>query len=184
MSGVEDKNILDLFCEEFCSIVEKFTDYIIVSGFVVISSGRTRATEDIDMIIKKMDIETFFKLHDELINNNFVCIQSDSKNEIYDYLKNNYAVRYTRKDEPLPEMEIKFCKDKLDEYQFETRTKLSLTGLDIWFSNVNMNIAFKEHLLKSEKDLKDAEHLRKIYPELVNEKEINKIIKMIDVFRK
>jgi hypothetical protein len=184
MAGVEDKNILDLFCEEFCSIVEKFTDYIIVSGFVVISSGRTRATEDIDMIIKEIDIQTFFKMHDNLIQNGFVCVQSDLKEEIFDYFKSNSSVRYTRRDEPLPEMEIKFCKDKLDDYQFETRTKLSLTGLNLWFSSINMNIAFKEYLLKSEKDLKDAEHLRKVYPELVNKEEIKKIIKMIDVYRK
>lgn len=40
-----------------------------------------------------------------------------------------------------------------------------------------MNIAFKEELLKSDKDLKDAEHLRKIYPSMVNGTEINEIKK-------
>jgi hypothetical protein len=45
------RNILDEFAIDFSKIVEKYTEYIIVSGFVAISSGRTRATEDIDMII-------------------------------------------------------------------------------------------------------------------------------------
>ena len=76
-------------------------------------------------------------------------------------------------------MEIKFVKDKLDEFQIQTRIKLPLTGLDVWFSSINMNIAFKEEYLKSEKDLKDAIHLRKVYPELVNEHEINNIKKLI-----
>ncbi len=49
--GIADKNILDKFCEDFCRIVEKHAKYIVVSGFVAISSGRVRATEDIDLIL-------------------------------------------------------------------------------------------------------------------------------------
>lgn len=52
-------------------------------------------------------------------------------------------------------------------------------GLNIWFSSIDMNIAFKEELLKPEKDLKDAEHLRKIYAEQANEENIKYIKKMI-----
>ncbi|MFH1053463.1 MAG: hypothetical protein V1740_03535 [Candidatus Woesearchaeota archaeon] len=179
MRGVDDKNILDEFCIRFCNIVEKHCKYIIVSGFVAISSGRARATEDIDMIIEKMKFDKFENLHKCLIKDGFVCMQSDSSKVIFDYLDDNVPVRYTLQDEPLPEMEIKFAKDDLDNSQLKTRIKLPLTGLDIWFSSINMNIAFKEELLKSEKDLKDAEHLRKIYPEMVNDVEINNIKEMI-----
>lgn len=56
MRGIDKKNILDQFVIDFCKVVEKHCKYIIVSGFVVISSGRTRATEDIDMIIERTDI--------------------------------------------------------------------------------------------------------------------------------
>jgi len=183
MREVKDKNILDKFCIKFCKIIDKYCKYIIVFGFVVISSGRSRATEDIDMIIEKINFEKFKELHEELVKEGFVCMQSDSSKKIYDYLKDNIAVRYTLENQPLPEMEVKFAKDELDLYQLKTRTKLDLTGLDIWFSSVNMNIAFKEELLKSDKDLKDAEHLRKVYPELVNEEEIKQIKKMIKKLR-
>jgi hypothetical protein len=183
MRGVEDRNILDKFCEQFCKIVEKHTKYIIVSGFVAISSGRTRATEDIDMIIKELDITSFTKLHKELVKEGFVCVQSDSAETTFEYLKEKSPVRYTWKNEPLPEMEIKFAKDLLDEYQIKNKVKLPLTGLDIWFSSINVNIAFKEELLKSDKDMKDAEHLRKVYPELVNEGEIEKVKELIKRFR-
>ena len=174
------RNLLDKFCIDFCKVIEKHTSYIIVSGFVAISSGRTRATEDIDMIIPKMDFDKFERLHKDLTKNGFVRMQSDNPKEIFDlYLKDNLSVRYTYKDKPLPEMEIKFAKDALDEYQLRTRTKLKLTGLDVWFSSINMNIAFKEEYLKSEKDLEDARHLRIIYNDMVDESEINEIKKMI-----
>lgn len=180
MERESEKSLLDKFCIGFCKVVEKHVNYIIVSGFVVISSGRARATEDIDMIISELSEENFTKLHEDLIRNGFVCMQSEDPKEIYrSYLKENLSVRYTYKDKALPEMELKLAKDKLDEYQLETKTKLELTGLDIWFSSVNMNIAFKEGYLKSPKDMEDAQHLRLVYPELVDEKEITKIKKMI-----
>ena len=55
---VSDRNILDEVCTKFCKILERHCKYIVVSGFVAISSGRTRGTEDIDETeisrIKKM----------------------------------------------------------------------------------------------------------------------------------
>ena len=70
---------------------------------------------------------------------------------------------------------LKMAKDELDDYQIQTRKKLPLTGLDLYFSSIEMNIAFKEELLKSEKDMDDAKHLRIIYSDVLDEKEITKI---------
>ena len=154
MRGIGDRNILDDFCIKFSSIVEKHCKYIVVSGFVAISSGRSRATEDIDMIIERLNMINFGKMHQDLIANGFVCIQSEKPREIYDYLKNNVAVRYTLKNSPLPDMEVKFAKDELDMLQIQSRTK-------------------------SDKDIKDAEHLRKIYPELIDEPEIREYKRII-----
>ena len=177
---IDDRNILDKFCIDFCKIIEKYTKYIIVSGFVAIASGRVRGTEDIAMIIDKISKEKFSKLHEELIKSGFLCMQSDDPEEIYDlYLKDNISIRYTPKNRLVPQMKIKFTKDALDEYQLERRIKLHLTGLDVWFSSINMNIVFKEEYLKSDKDMEDARHLRIIYEDKVDEKEIEKIKKMI-----
>ena len=180
---VKDRNILDKFCEEFCAIVERHCKYIVVSGFLAIASGRTRGTEDIDMVIERLNFDKFELLFRDLTKNCFVCMQSSSAEEVYDYLKDNTSVRFTWKDKELPEMEVKFAKDILDEYQLKNRVKLELTGLDIWFSNVNVNIAFKEELLKSSKDLEDARHLRIVYAEQVDEKEIQSVKQLIQRFR-
>src|SRR3989344_7435336 len=118
--SIGDKNILDIFAEDFCSIIEKYTPYFICSGFVSIAHGRTRATEDIDMIIDKMSKEKFIALHEDLTKHNFVCMQSDNPESIYgDYLTKGDSVRYVMKSKGLfpPEMEIKFIKDSLDEEQ-------------------------------------------------------------------
>lgn len=173
---VSDKTILDEFAEEFVKVVEKHCRYIIVSGFVAIAHGRSRGTEDIDMIIERISKEKFAKLHNDLIKNNFECMQSKNPELIYtSYLLNNTSIRYTRKGEFLPEMEIKLAKDSIDEYQLLTRVKLPFTGLNVYFSSIEMNIAFKEEYLKSDKDLEDAKHLRIVYKDKINENEIEKI---------
>ncbi len=176
---IKDRNILDVFCTEFCAVVERHCRYIIVSGFLAIASGRTRGTEDIDMIIEKISAEQFQHLFEDLGNNGFACMQSSQASTAYEYLADNTSIRFTRKNKFLPEMEVKFAKDILDAYQLKHRVKLELTGLDVWFSNVNINIAFKEELLKSPKDLEDARHLRIAYGEMVSEQEINEVKQLI-----
>ncbi len=163
---IGDRSILDKFCEDFCHIVEKHCRYIIVSGFLAIASGRTRGTEDIDMIIEKIHLEKFVLLFNELKQQGFVCMQSAKPSEAYGYPADNTSIRFTREGEHLPEMRVKFVKDELDLFQLQHRVKLSLTGLDVWFGNINFNIAFKEEYLKSPKDLEDARHLRIVYAEM------------------
>ena len=181
--AIADRNILDRFCEEFCAITQKYVKYIVVSGFVAIASGRTRGTEDIDKIVEKMNSELFVTFFADLEKHGFECMQTSDITEAYSYLTDKLSLRFTKKNHPLPEMEVKFSKDLLDEYQLEHRTKLSLTGLDVWFSNINVNIAFKEELLKSTKDLEDSKHLRVVYKELVNEVEITNVKKLIKRLR-
>ncbi len=176
---ITDRNVLNEFCKRFTQIVEQYCRYIIVSGFVAIASGRTRGTEDIDLIMERVSRDMFGKLFAALKKEGFACMQSDDADEVYDYLTENLSVRFTEKEKPLPEMEVKFAKDELDEYQLRTRIKLPLTNLDVWFSDINVNIAFKEELLKSPKDLEDAWHLRIVFSEMVDEEKIKKVKELI-----
>lgn len=179
---VEDRTILDKFTEDFCAIMEKYAKYIVCSGFVAIAHGRTRGTEDIDMIIEKISEEKFLELHKDLVKNGFRCIQSDNPKKLYDkYLQDGISIRYVLKSENFapPEMEVKFAKDKLDEQQIKDRQKLPLTGLNIYFSSIESNIAFKEEYLKSEKDMEDAKYLRIVYKGKFDEAKVNKIKKEI-----
>ncbi|PIN77017.1 hypothetical protein COV15_03430 [Candidatus Woesearchaeota archaeon CG10_big_fil_rev_8_21_14_0_10_34_12] len=181
---VEDKTILDKFLEDFVNVVEKHCKYIVVSGFVAIAHGRSRGTEDIDMIIEKLEKKQFILLHNDLIKARFECIQSENPEIIYeDYLIKNTSVRYIRKGEFLPEMELKFTKDELDDLQIKERIKLPFTGLDVWFSSIEMNIAFKEEYLKSDKDIEDAKHLRIIYGKEIDENKIKRIKDKINKLR-
>jgi hypothetical protein len=110
-------------------------------------------------------------------------MQSGDASVIYEYLADKTNVRYTYMDKPVPEMELKFAKDALDDYQLSTRKKIALTGLDVYFSSIEMNIAFKEEYLKSDKDMEDARHLRLVFSDEINEEEIRRIKSMIRELR-
>ncbi len=181
---ISNRSILDKICEHFCSILDKYCKYVVVSGFVAISSGRTRGTEDIDIIIEKLSKDKFIKLHKGLIKEGFVCMQSDSAEEVFDkYLNDKTSVRYTYRDKFLPEMELMFAKDELDEMQIKSRQKLPITGLNVWFSEINSNVAFKELYLGSDKDLEDAKHLRLVFKDIIDENKINRMKDLIKHYR-
>jgi len=183
--SVSDKTLLDEFVEDFTKTLEKHCKYVIVSGFVAIAHGRSRGTEDIDVIIERISREKFSSLFRDLIKGGFECVQPGKAEEIYEqYLMDNNSIRFVKKGKFVPEMELKLAKDALDEYQIKTRTKLPLTGLDVYFASIEGNIAFKEEFLKSDKDLEDAKHLRIIYSEKLDDDEIQKIKDMIRRYRR
>ncbi|MFH1054956.1 MAG: hypothetical protein V1744_02550 [Candidatus Altiarchaeota archaeon] len=180
MRAVSDRNLLDVFVEDFSKILERHCRYIIVSGYVAISHGRSRGTEDVDVIIERITLRKFMQLHKDLLKSGLECIQPGTPTELYNhYLLEKTSIRYVKKGTLVPDMELKLARDKLDEYQLRHRVKLPLTETDVYFSTPETNIAFKEEYLKTDKDLEDAKHLRIIYESKLDEKEIDKIKKMI-----
>lgn len=178
---ISDRNVLDKFVIDFTKILQKYSRYAIVSGFLAISNGRVRGTEDIDLIVEEMTKEAFEKFFKDIYKHKFVCIQGDDCELIWElYLKSKDTIRFVRIGTMIPDMEFKFPKNEADRVALITRKKLPLTGLPVYFGSVESTIAFKEHLLKSPKDIDDANHLRKIYSKEINEKEINRIKRLID----
>lgn len=58
---------LDNLAIRFTSVLTRFrTKHVLVSGYVSILFGRTRASEDIDLIVEKMTFAGFRRLWEEL----------------------------------------------------------------------------------------------------------------------
>ncbi len=178
---ISDRNLLDKFVIEFTYILEKYTKYVIVSGFIAISNGRVRGTEDIDIIIDQIPFSLFSKLLKEIYAFNFDCIHSDEAIEIYNqYLIKKDSIRFVYKGTIVPNIELKFVKTEVDKYTLLKRTKLPLTGLEVYFASIESTIAYKEHFLSSDKDYEDSYHLRRLYKDSLNLNKIEKIKLMID----
>lgn len=173
---------LDLFVKDFLEVLKKYSDYLIVSGFVSISTGRTRATENVNILIPVLEKKKFEKLFSELKEKGFWCYQGDNLEEVYSYVKEKNNIRFARKEEMFPNMEVIFIDEsrKAKYYEFTHPQKIKVKNFEFKIPQLEFEILYKEIILAGKKDIEDAKHLRNLFSDILDEdkfKECKKIIK-------
>jgi hypothetical protein len=152
-------NSLDRFAVDFTSALDKVgIKYVLVSGYVAILFGRNRSSEDIDIIVEKINLERFETLWNVLIKEFECIITDDVKDAFGNYLSANHAIRFSRKNEFIPNIELKFPKVELDYWTLEHRKKIIVNGKILYISPIELQISFKL-FLGSKKDIEDASYL-------------------------
>ena len=101
---------LDELVVRFTKIIQKYADYVIISGYISILLGRSRATEDVDLFIKKIPFEKFLKLYGDLKQNGFWCLNAEKPEEVFSFLKDGLAVRFALLNKSIPNFEVKVPK--------------------------------------------------------------------------
>jgi predicted nucleotidyltransferase len=179
-----DRNLssLDELVLKFIRIIEKHSDYVIISGYVSILLGRSRATEDVDLFIENISFEKFVDLYEELKKNGFWCLNAEKAEEIYSFLKDGMAVRFSVENKPIPNFEVKFPKREIDKETFNDSVLVSLSKAKakLKISSLERQIAFKRYYLKSEKDLEDAMHAEELFKDKIDYAKINKFKNIIN----
>lgn len=168
-------NNLDIFVLDFVKILEKYARYVIVNGYVSILFGRSRATEDIDILVERKDLTSFFKTLDKksywLINT-----EADEVNEmLYES-----AVRVAKKGSVIPNFEIKFAKTRIDELALNNRVKLCFGKRKLYISPIDLQIVYKL-FLGSEKDIEDARHIFNLFVDYLDLNRIHSLAKDLKV---
>jgi len=184
----KELNNLDNFVLEFTTLLE---DYVIVSGYVSILLGRSRATEDIDLLIPKMSYNEFEKLWMQFEKNGFECMNTSKIQGAFKML-NEHAIRFFKKGRPIPNIEFKIIKTDLDKYSFEKKIKVTIKNKSFLISPLELQIAYKLFLategtdkdLKVDKDIEDARHLYKLFKEKINKDEFLVFINKLNVKKK
>ena len=171
---------LDKFVFKFIKIIEKHVDYVIISGYISIVLGRARATEDVDIFIKKMPYEKFNGMYQELKKKGFWCINGEREKEIFSYLNDGLAVRFARNGSSVPNFEVKFPKRSADEEAFEDFILLKMPNGKIKISSLERQIAFKRYYLSAEKDIEDALHIEEAFKGKIDHKKVNKLKEHIE----
>lgn len=184
----KELNDLDKFTIDFVSILNDLNiNNVLVSGYVSILFGRNRASEDIDLIIDKIDKEKFLELWDKL--KEFECINSTNASDAYDnYLMKDNAIRFSKKGKFIPNMEVKFYKGDLDLWTLENRKKVVLNNHELFISPLELQIPFKLLLGKgeNEKDIEDAKFLYELFKDKLDMEllqEFNRKLKIEVLFK-
>lgn len=175
-----DLTQLDIFVKDFVAILSKYTDYLVVSGYVSISSGRTRGTEDIDILIPIISKSVFMKLFSDLINRGYWCYQGDTP-DVYQYLNNLNSIRFAIKDELFPNIElVPFDHTKpMQEFEFSHPQKIRIKDFVFKIPPLEFEILYKEIVLAGDKDKADAKHLRTFFSEILRKERFNEYRKVI-----
>lgn len=171
---------LDIFVIDFINVLKKYVDYVVVSGYVSILFGRSRGTEDIDILIKKIDIDTFTKLHQELIEKKYWFLNAESSKELYEMLDDRLAIRVALKDAVIPNIEIKFVKSELDMVSLNEHNVVKIGRQSINISPIELQIAFKLYL-GSDKDIEDAVYLYDIFLEHLDKAKLKQYMNVLEV---
>ena len=156
-------NELDKFVIRFIKILEKYTNYVIVSGYVSILFGRSRTTEDVDIFIEELSKEKFNSFYVDLKKHGYWCLNAENTDEVYSYLEDGFSVRFALENKTIPNFEVKFAKDiskksaLMDPLTVETKLG------SVKISSLERQIAYKKYYLNSEKDLEDAAHIEKLF---------------------
>lgn len=175
---------LDKLVLEFVGILEKHVEYVIISGYVSILLGRSRATEDVDLFVKKISKQEFLKLNEDLDKHGFWCINAENPETIFDYINDGLAIRYAKRNTSTPNFEVKFPKDTLDEESFKESIIVHLSKKKLRISSLERHVAFKRYYLGSDKDIEDSMHIEEIFKGKINYDKVNKLVALIKIRKK
>jgi len=173
---------LDIFLRDFLKVLKKYADYLVVSGFVSISTGRARGTEDIDVLVPKFERKRFSDLFDDLLKAGFWCYQGDTSEEAFSYVGKMDHIRFARKNEMFPNIEfipVDHTK-KAQFFEFNHPQKIKVKDFEFKIPPIEFEILYKEMILAGKKDIEDARHLRAFFSDILKQekfREYEKIIK-------
>ena len=180
-SFTKEKNEMDEMVLRFSKILDSMNiKCSIVSGYVAILFGRSRLSEDIDILIESMNYEKFVNLWKELSREFWCIITDDPQSAYYKYLNDGYAIRFSLKDKIIPNIEIKFPKSDIEKWVIENALNVHINGDEIKISSIELQIAFKLYL-GSEKDIEDAKYLYSFFEEGIDKSSLEYFIKKFNV---
>lgn len=178
-------SLLDRFVIDFCRLLD---NYVLVSGYVSILFGRSRSTEDVDLLVDELPFSEFQKLWVKIYDNGFECVTTNNLKEAYQSLQ-NHNIRFSRKGVAVPNMEFKQAKNDIDEYSLRNKIAVKIRNKTLFVSPIEMQIAYKLFLaadgtdeeLISDKDIEDARHLYKVFLEKINKEELLVLMDKLNV---
>ncbi len=172
-SGIEfekELNDLDRFVLDFIKNIK--IKYVLVSGYVSILFGRARGSEDVDIFIEKLDKKQFADFYKGVLAGGFYCLNTSDIDEAYEYLETGHAIRFAKEGEVMPNMEVKFIKDRKDKYILDNPVMVAIKNKKLNIAPIESQIVYKRYQLKSNKDLEDARHLEALFNGKLNREKL------------
>lgn len=159
-----EPNQLDELAIEFSKILTQFNiGHVYIAGYVSILTGRARSTEDVDVLIEKIDEKTTEELAGTLMNQGFWGAAMPLTS-MYEMLSNGDNIWVAVEDQVTPHLEVKFARDEFDRASLENSITARISGETVPIGPLELQIAYKLYL-GAQKDIEDAVHIYTLFEE-------------------
>ncbi len=177
----KELTVYDRLALEFSRTMDEYgARFVFVSGYVAILFGRSRTSEDVDVLVERLPFEDFSLLWNSL-SNVFYCLNaSNAKSAYYDYLEKKLAVRFSERDSVIPNIEFKWGLSAQHRRALTECLTVHLNEGAFPISSFEIQIAFKLYL-GSDKDIEDARYLFELFRERLDLEKLNLEITNLDV---
>jgi len=135
-------------------------EYAVVSGYVAVLLGRSRATEDIDVITERFDEGTAEELARRLREAGYWG-SAMPLDHLYETLADDLPVRIAEEGHRVPNVELKFASDEYDRISLENAISVRLGGETLRVGSLEFQIAYKLDM-GAQKDYEDALYLYEV----------------------
>ena len=155
---------LDRDVIEFTSVLDdEGIEYVIVSGYVAILTGRSRSTEDIDIVLEPLSDPELEELADRL-NEEGYWGMAMPLDDLAEMLSDGDRLRVAEDGEMYPNFEVWLASNNLEREALSTAITAEVDEHEISISSIELQIAYKLRLAKGAgtmngKDFEDALHL-------------------------
>jgi hypothetical protein len=189
----EDRLLVSRTLSELDEDVVQFTelldeqgiDYVIVSGYVAILTGRSRGTEDIDIVIEPLPKAQLTELAAHLENEGYwgMAMPLDS---LADMLTDGDRLRIAEHGEMYPNFKVWLASNEIEREALSTSIVADLGGQELSISAIELQIAYKLRLAEGSgsldgKDFEDALHLYLTFDEGLNTEQLVAYIEQLGV---
>jgi hypothetical protein len=153
-----EPNRLDELAIGFSEVLEQFDiKHVYIAGYVSILAGRARSTEDVDVLIERIDEETADELAETLDEEGFWGPAMPLPS-MYEMLDNGDNIWVAPEDQITPHLEVKFVRDEFDRASLENALTARIGDTTVPIGPLELQITYKLHL-GSKTDIEDAVHI-------------------------
>lgn len=190
MSGIELRdgtliverapNQLDELAIGFSEILNQFDiEHVYIAGYVSILAGRARSTEDVDVLIERIDTETADELATTLEEAGYWGPAMPLES-MYEMLDSGDNIWVAPEDQITPHLEVKFARDEFDRASLENAMTARIGDETIPIGPLELQIAYKLYL-GAQKDVEDAVHLYTLFEETLSVARLEEWVTRLDV---
>ena len=172
----KEPNALDELILDLVEVLDAVgIDYAVVSGYVAVLFGRSRATEDIDVLVERFDEATAMEIAERLQDAGYWG-SAMPLDEMYDTLVDDLPIRVAEDGDIVPNLELKFPTDEYDRLSLEDTTTVWLADHSIRIGSLELQIAYKLGM-GTKKDFEDAVHLYQVTEPTLN---IDRLVEYVE----